>query len=53
MGLGLWLRAAVSPSPNRIGPTTSSIPFDTTLVDGSGLVFYFKVALTILHGTML
>lgn len=34
-------------------PASASAPFVATLVDVSGLVIYFSVALVILHGTML
>jgi len=34
-------------------PATSSAPFVATLVDVTGLVIYFSVALVILHGTLL
>jgi len=39
----------------RLGldPATSSAPFVATLVDVTGLVIYFSIALMILHGTML
>lgn len=39
----------------RLGfdPATSSAPFVATLVDVTGLVIYFLVALAILHGTLL
>ena len=39
----------------RIGfdPATASAPFDATLVDVTGLVIYFSVALVILRGTLL
>jgi len=39
----------------RIGfdPATSSAPFVATLVDVTGLVIYFSVAATVLHGTLL
>jgi magnesium transporter len=39
----------------RLGfdPATSSAPFVATLVDVTGLVIYFSVALVILHGTVL
>jgi magnesium transporter len=34
-------------------PATSSAPFVATLVDVTGLVIYFSVALAILKGTLL
>ena len=34
-------------------PASASAPFVATLVDVSGLVIYFNVALVILHGTLL
>lgn len=39
----------------RLGfdPATASAPFVATLVDVTGLVIYFSVALVILHGTLL
>jgi magnesium transporter len=39
----------------RLGfdPATSSAPFVATLVDVTGLIIYFSVALIILHGTLL
>jgi magnesium transporter len=39
----------------RLGfdPATSSAPFVATLVDVTGLVIYFTVALLVLHGTLL
>jgi magnesium transporter len=39
----------------RLGadPATSSAPFVATLVDVTGLVIYFSVALIVLHGTIL
>ena len=39
----------------RLGadPATSSAPFVATLVDVTGLVIYFSVALLILRGTLL
>ncbi|MGZ3357126.1 MAG: magnesium transporter, partial [Isosphaeraceae bacterium] len=36
-----------------IDPATSSAPFVATLVDVTGLIIYFSVALVILHGTLL
>jgi magnesium transporter len=39
----------------RLGldPATSSAPFVATLVDVTGLVIYFSVAMVILRGTLL
>src|SRR5437016_9945260 len=37
----------------RLDPVTSSAPFVATLVDVTGLVIYFNVALLILRGTLL
>ncbi len=39
----------------RLGfdPATASAPFVATLVDVTGLVIYFTVALAVLHGTLL
>ena len=39
----------------RLGfdPATSSAPFVATLVDVTGLVIYFTVALVVLRGTLL
>jgi magnesium transporter len=39
----------------RIGadPATSSAPFGATLVDVTGLIIYFSIALVIMRGTML
>ena len=39
----------------RLGfdPATSSAPFVATLVDVTGLIIYFTVAMLILHGTLL
>jgi magnesium transporter len=34
-------------------PASASAPFVATLVDVTGLVIYFTVAFTILHGTLL
>jgi magnesium transporter len=36
-----------------LDPATSSAPFVATLVDVTGLVIYFNVALLILRGTLL
>jgi magnesium transporter len=39
----------------RLGfdPASASAPFVATLVDVTGLIIYFSVALLILHGTLL
>jgi magnesium transporter len=39
----------------RLGfdPATSSAPFVATLVDVTGLVIYFSIALVVLRGTLL
>jgi magnesium transporter len=39
----------------RLGfnPAASSAPFVATLVDVTGLVIYFSVAVVMLHGTLL
>lgn len=37
----------------RIDPAVASAPFIATLVDVTGIVIYFSVAMFILHGTML
>ncbi len=37
----------------RFDPATSSAPFVATLVDVTGLIIYFTVAIVILRGTML
>jgi magnesium transporter len=34
-------------------PAVSSAPFVATLVDVTGLVIYFSIAITLLHGTLL
>jgi magnesium transporter len=36
-----------------VDPATSSAPFVATLVDVTGLVIYFSVALVVMHGTIL
>lgn len=36
-----------------LDPATSSAPFVATLVDVTGLIIYFSVAIVILHGTLL
>lgn len=37
----------------RLDPASASAPFVATLVDVTGLVIYFTVALAILSGTLL
>jgi magnesium transporter len=58
VGIVLWGTLIGSLLPfllRRLGfdPATSSAPFVATLVDVTGLVIYFSVALVILHGTLL
>jgi magnesium transporter len=58
VGIVLWGTAAGSMLPfilKRLGldPATSSAPFVATLVDVTGLVIYFTVAMLILRGTLL
>lgn len=58
VGIILWGTISGSMLPlllKRIGfdPATSSAPFVATLVDVTGLIIYFSVALVILHGTLL
>ena len=58
IGIVLWGTLCGSMLPfliKRCGldPATSSAPFVATLVDVTGLVIYFSVALVILHGTLL
>jgi magnesium transporter len=58
VGVVLWGVLTGSMLPfvlKRLGfdPATSSAPFVATLVDVTGLVIYFSVALLILHGTLL
>jgi magnesium transporter len=54
----LWGSIAGSMLPlilRRLGldPATSSAPFVATLVDVTGLIIYFSVALVMLRGTLL
>jgi len=54
----LWGTLAGSMLPfmlRRLGfdPATSSAPFVATLVDVTGLVIYFSVAVIVLRGTLL
>ena len=58
LGVVLWGTLSGSMLPfmlKRLGfdPATSSAPFVATLVDVTGLVIYFSVALAILKGTLL
>ena len=58
VGIVLWGSLAGSMLPlilKRLGldPATSSAPFVATLVDVTGLIIYFSVALVILRGTLL
>ncbi|HEX4130512.1 MAG TPA: magnesium transporter [Pirellulales bacterium] len=58
VGVVLWgaLSGAILPfALKRLGfdPATSSAPFVATLVDVTGLVIYFSVALVVLRGTLL
>ncbi len=58
VGVVLWGTLSGSLLPfvlKRLGfdPATSSAPFVATLVDVTGLVIYFSVALVILRGTLL
>jgi magnesium transporter len=58
IGIVLWGTLAGSMLPfalRRLGfdPDTSSAPFVATLVDVTGLVIYFSVAVIVLRGTLL
>jgi magnesium transporter len=58
IGIVLWGTLTGSMLPfilRRLGfdPATSSAPFVATLVDVTGLVIYFSVALIVLRGTLL
>jgi len=58
VGVVLWGTLSGSLLPfalKRLGfdPATSSAPFVATMVDVTGLVIYFSVALVILRGTLL
>jgi len=58
VGVVLWGTLAGSMLPfilRRLGfdPASASAPFVATVVDVTGLVIYFTVALVILHGTLL
>jgi magnesium transporter len=37
----------------KFDPASASAPFVATLVDVSGLIIFFTVALVVLHGTLL
>jgi len=57
VGVVLWGSLAGSMLPfllRRVGadPATSSAPFVATLVDVTGLIIYFSIALLIMHGAM-
>src|SRR4029078_6807594 len=58
IGIVLWGTLAGSMLPfilRRLGfdPATSSAPFVATLVDVTGLMIYFSVAMIVLRGTLL
>ena len=58
IGVVLWGSLSGSMLPfllRRLGadPATSSAPFVATLVDVTGLIIYFTIALVILRGSML
>ena len=58
MGVVLWGTLSGSMLPfvlKRVGadPATSSAPFVATLVDVTGLIIYFTVAMAVLSGTIL
>ncbi len=58
VGVVLWGSLCGSMLPfilRRVGadPATSSAPFVATLVDVTGLIIYFSIALLIMHGAML
>ncbi|HEV8430746.1 MAG TPA: magnesium transporter [Pyrinomonadaceae bacterium] len=58
IGIVLWGTLAGSMLPfvlRRLGfdPATSSSPFVATLVEVTGLVIYFSVAVVVLRGTLL
>ena len=58
VGVVLWGTLSGSMLPlvlRRVGldPAVSSAPFVATLVDVTGLVIYFSVAVVVLHGTLL
>ncbi|MFO0918362.1 MAG: magnesium transporter [Planctomycetaceae bacterium] len=58
VGIVLWgtLSGAMLPFVLKragLDPATSSAPFVATLVDVTGLIIYFSVAMVVLHGTLL
>jgi magnesium transporter len=58
IGVVLWGSLAGSMLPivlKKLGadPATSSAPFVATLVDVTGLLIYFSIAIAILHGTLI
>ena len=58
VGVVLWGTLSGSMLPfilRRVGadPATSSAPFVATLVDVTGLIIYFSIALLIMRGSML
>ena len=58
IGVVLWGSLSGSMLPfilRRVGadPATSSAPFVATLVDVTGLIIYFSIALLIMRGAML
>jgi magnesium transporter len=58
VGVVLWgtLTGSMLPFVLRglgFDPATSSAPFVATLVDVTGLIIYFTVAIMLLHGTLL
>jgi magnesium transporter len=58
VGVVLWGTLSGSMLPfllRRVGadPATSSAPFVATLVDVTGLIIYFSIALVIMRGAML
>jgi magnesium transporter len=58
VGIVLWGSLSGSMLPfllKRVGldPATSSAPFVATLVDVTGLIIYFSVAVVVLRGTLL
>ena len=53
LGIALRFDAAISFAPVGADPATSSAPFVATLVDVTGLIIYFSIALLIMRGAML
>jgi magnesium transporter len=58
IGVVLWgtISGALLPMILRragFDPATASTPFVATMVDVTGLVIYFNIALVVLHGTLL